>query len=102
MKITENRLRQIIREEMQTLLEYEEILLRKNGKTYRVNDEGEEDYVDSDPESHGLYNDGDSKPIERGSSYGGGRDSYSGAGRYGRNDPGEAWWRGGGQRRRRY
>lgn len=101
MKITENRLRQIIREEMQTLLEYEEILLRKNGKTYRVNDEGEEDYVDSDPESHGLYNDGDSKPIERGSSYGGGRDYY-GAGRYGRNDPGEAWWRGGGQRRRRY
>ena len=72
-KLTESKLRQIIREEAQRLLEYENILFRKNGKTYLGNVEGYEGYFDSDPESHGLYRDGDSI------SY----DGLSGAGGYG-------------------
>ena len=41
MRITESQLRRIVREEAQRLLEYEQILFRKNGKTYLGNDEGE-------------------------------------------------------------
>ena len=74
MRITESQLRRIVREEAKRLLEYEQILFRKNGKTYLGNDEGEDEYFDSDPESHGLYKDGESVPYEGGrrSGYGGG------------------------------
>ena len=78
-RLTETRLRQIVREEAQRLLEYEQILFRKNGKTYLGNDEGEDEYFDSDPESHGLYKDGDSVPYEGGGRSGG----YGGGGGYG-------------------
>jgi len=88
-RLTENRLRQIIREEAKRLLEYEEILFRKNGKTYKGNDEGESDYYDDDPESHGLYNDGDSVPYEGGRGSYGGYGGYSGGySRYGRSSYG--------------
>lgn len=70
-RLTETKLRQIIREEAKRLLEYEQILFRRKGKTYLGNDEGEEEYFDSDPESHGLYKDGDTVPYE-----GGGRGGY--------------------------
>jgi len=89
-RLTETKLRQIIREEAQRLLEYEQILFRKNGKTYLGDDEGNDEYFDSDPESHGLYKDGDSVPYEGGGrrggyggGYGGGYSSY-GRSRYGR------------------
>jgi len=79
MRITESQLRRIVREEAQRLLEYEQILFRKNGKTYLGNDEGEDEYFDSDPESHGLYKDGESVPYEGGGRRGG----YGGGGGYG-------------------
>lgn len=78
-RITESRLRQIIREEARNilpkkgpslregagiLLEYEKYLVRRGDETYMGNDEGEEDYYDDDPESHGLYYDGDTTPLE--------------------------------------
>jgi hypothetical protein len=95
MALTESKLRQIIREEAQRLLEYEQILFRKNGKTYLGNDEGDDEYFDSDPESHGLYRDGDSVPYEGGGRSGGyGDDDYGGGGygggysRYGRGSYG--------------
>lgn len=84
MRITESQLRKIVREEAQRLLEYEQILFRKNGKTYLGNDEGEEEYFDSDPESHGLYKDGESIPYE-----GGGRSGGYGSG-YGRSSYGRS------------
>lgn len=84
MRITESQLRKIVREEAQRLLEYEQILFRKNGKTYLGNDEGEEEYFDSDPESHGLYKDGEAIPYE-----GGGRSGGYGSG-YGRSSYGRS------------
>jgi len=93
MRITESQLRRIVREEAQRLLEYEQILFRKNGKTYLGNDEGEEEYFDSDPDGHGLYKDGDSVPYE-----GGG----SSRGAYDRGGPGGSYYRRGGYGRRRY
>jgi len=88
-RLTENKLRQIIREEAQRLLEYEQILFRKNGKTYLGNDEGEDEYFDSDPESHGLYKDGDSVPYEGGGRSGGYGGGYGGGySRYGRSSYG--------------
>jgi hypothetical protein len=89
-RLTETKLRQIIREEAQRLLEYEQILFRKNGKTYLGNDEGEDEYFDSDPESHGLYRDGDSVPYEGGGRSGGYGGGYGGGGysRYGRSSYG--------------
>lgn len=79
-RLTEQKLRKIIREEAQRLLEYEQILFRKKGKTYLGNDEGEDEYFDSDPESHGLYKDGDSVPYEGGGRRGGyGSDPYGDA-----------------------
>lgn len=90
MRITESQLRKIVREEAKRLLEYEQVLFRKNGKTYLGNDEGEDEYFDSDPESHGLYKDGDAVPYEgggRSGGYGGYGGSYRGSSygrRYGR------------------
>ena len=92
MRIKESKLRQIIREEAQRLLEYEQILFRKNGKTYLGNDEGEDEYYDSDPEAHGLYRDGDSVPYEGGSR----------RGAYDRGGPGGSYYRKSGYGRRRY
>jgi len=79
-RLTESRLRQIIREEASSLLrnsrlregrqvirEYEEYLVRRGNKTFRGNDEGgakDEEYYDDDPESHGLYDDGQTAPLE--------------------------------------
>ena len=76
-RLTESRLRQIIREEASSLLrnsrlregrqvlrEYEEYLVRRGDETFRGNDEGEEEYYDDDPESHGLYDDGQTAPLE--------------------------------------
>lgn len=93
MRITESHLRKIIREEAQRLLEYEQILFRKKGKTYLGNDEGESEYYDDDPESHGLYNDGDSVPYEGG--------GY-GRGAYDRGGPGGSYYRKSSYGRRRY
>ena len=94
MRITESQLRKIVREEAKRLLEYEQILFRKNGKTYLGNDEGEDEYFDSDPESHGLYRDGDSVPYEGGG--GGGRGAYD------RGGPGGSYYRKSSYGRRRY
>jgi len=82
-RLTESRLRQIIREEARNILrrkgsplregagvlrEYEEYLVRRGNETYLGNDEGaEEEYYDDDPESHGLESDGDTVPYERNS-----------------------------------
>lgn len=97
MKLTESQLRKIIREEISknVLLEYERAIVRIKGKTYIVDDEGNQTYLDSNPESHGLMEDGESEPYEGGGyggdrSYGYGRSrssygSYGGGyGRYGR------------------
>ena len=92
MRITESQLRKIVREEAKRLLEYEQILFRKNGKTYLGNDEGEDEYFDSDPESHGLYRDGDSVPYEGG----GGRGAYD------RGGGGGSYYRKSSYGRRRY
>lgn len=89
MRITESQLRKIVREEAQRLLEYEQVLFRKNGKTYLGNDEGEDEYFDSDPESHGLYKDGDAVPYEGGGRSGGYGGGYGGGySRYGRSSYG--------------
>jgi hypothetical protein len=72
MKITESRLRQLIREEAQRLVTEARTksLVRIDGMTYIVDDEGNEDYYDDSPEDHGLYDDGDSIAYD---SYGGDR-----------------------------
>ena len=70
---------------------HEHALVRINGKTYRVDDEGNKDYVDDDPESHGLYNDGDGVPLEKGGGGWGGSRGY-----------GHGYGGGGGYRRRRW
>lgn len=88
MNITENRLRQIIREEAQRLLAEARTksLVRIDGMTYLVDDEGNEEYYDDSPEDHGLQHDGDSIAYD---SYGGGRPS-SGRGGYS-NVSGRRW-----------
>jgi hypothetical protein len=70
MKITESRLRQLIREEAQRLVTEARTksLVRIDGMTYLVDDDGNEDYYDDSPEDHGLYDDGDSVAYD---SYGG-------------------------------
>jgi hypothetical protein len=71
MKITESRLRQLIREEAQRLVTEARTksLVRIDGMTYLVDDDGNEPRkVDDSPEDHGLYNDGDSVAYD---SYGG-------------------------------
>lgn len=74
--------REIIKEML--LNEYEQSIVRIGGKTYIVDDEGNEELLDGDPGSHGLVHDGEGAPLERGS-YGG----FSGRSRgprYGRGD----------------
>jgi hypothetical protein len=91
-KLAVRTLRRLIREEISkhVLLEYEQALVRRGEETYLIDDDGNEEYYDSDPESHDLYQDGDATPYygRQGSR---GHGGYGGYGGYG-----------GSYRRRRY
>ena len=67
MRLTESKLRQIVREEAKRLMESERALIRRGDETYLVDDEGNEEYFDDDPESHGLLDDGDGVAYDSGS-----------------------------------
>jgi hypothetical protein len=56
MRLTENALKEIIKEELKKLLEYEEILVRRGKKVFIRNDEGAENFIRwaSEDDEHNL------------------------------------------------
>lgn len=81
-KMNIERLRKIIAEEVRTLLEYEEAVIRKGDKLYIYNDEGEREFfgmVYDHPEYEHLSDAGGGEPWE---GYGGSGGYYSSSRRY--------------------
>lgn len=63
-KLSTAGLRRLIKEEIQLLREYEQAVFRRDNETWLRDDEGNESYIDNDPDSWNLFSDGDAAPYE--------------------------------------